>query len=86
MEHCQCQGNINNNNGLFAIQGAPRVKDKAKLAEPIKVNEGEDLVLKVPFSGKPKPKVSFSCHSKGLFRLNFTGTCTGSGIKLNDIM
>ena len=40
------------------MPGAPKVKEKAKLAEPIKVNEGEDLVLKVPFSGKPKPKVS----------------------------
>ena len=47
------------NKSSIAILGAPRVKDKAKLAEPIKVNEGEDLVLKVPFSGKPKPKVSF---------------------------
>ena len=43
---------------LIPMPGAPKVKDKAKLAEPIKVNEGEDLVLKVPFSGKPKPKVS----------------------------
>ena len=39
------------------MTGPPKIKLPARMKEPIGVDEGEDLVLKVPYSGQPKPKV-----------------------------
>ena len=39
------------------MTGAPKIKLSTRMKEPIAVEEGEDLVLKVPYSGQPKPKV-----------------------------
>ena len=38
---------------------APRINLPAKLKEPVEVESGEDLVMKVPYSGHPTPKVLF---------------------------
>ena len=39
------------------MTGPPKIKLPTRMKEPIAVDEGEDLVLKVPYSGQPKPKV-----------------------------
>ena len=52
------------------MTGAPKIKLSTRMKEPIAVEEGEDLVLKVPYSGQPKPKVLphiFLCEAVELF-------------------
>ena len=40
------------------LTGPARIKLPTRLKEPVVVEEGEDLVLKVPYTGQPKPKVT----------------------------
>ena len=42
--------------------GPPKIElpPELKLSKPVTVNKGEDLVLKVPYTGRPKPKVCWS--------------------------
>ena len=44
------------------MTGPPKIKLPPRMKEPIGVEEGEDLVLKVPYSGQPKPKVFAHTH------------------------
>ena len=39
------------------LQAAPKITLPANLKEPVEVENGEDLVLRVPYSGQPTPKV-----------------------------
>ena len=41
------------------LSGPPKIDlpPELKNNKPVTVNKGEDLVLKVPYTGRPKPKV-----------------------------
>ena len=63
-----CEQSLDRLDLLFS--GPPKIKDPSLLKEPIFVDEGEDLVMKVPYSGRPKPKVSLFLQKYQILILN----------------
>ena len=64
--------NLDNKLIIYALcPAAPRINLPAKLKEPVEVESGEDLVMKVPYSGHPTPKVPFSKYYFSVMKFMF---------------